>query len=145
MKPAAKTGVVAAVVSSQMQIQADTGNNIELTGIVLGGAHLVEAAYDAFDEEPDNEQCIETMEQGLPNCTILDALIPLDAEDYMIATANKTNSLRAEHSHMDLYADVDRIEERMAHGPYALNPLPGWMCWVVPVAAGGRRSVGCGG
>jgi hypothetical protein len=79
-------------------------------GDVIGGAHLIEATYDADESDPENEQVIATISGGVPGVTVVDHRLPTDAEDYMVRELNKTAHLTGQISFMDKYNMIDDIE-----------------------------------
>ena len=55
----------------------------------LAAMHIVEAAYDADEEEPGNAQVRTTMLRGLPGCTRFKSMTPFDIQDDVVDVMNK--------------------------------------------------------
>jgi hypothetical protein len=77
---------------------------------VLGGAHLIEALYDAYREDPSNLQILASLKSGIP-VTRLDIRSPSDVQRYFKTTGNILNNLGSGTSFTETYLDMPQMSK----------------------------------
>eukprot|EP00969_Alexandrium_andersonii_P310193 13707861-Alexandrium_andersonii.AAC.1 len=94
----ARNESIAVPSSCEQQFQASMTQNgiIYINAEFAGGAHLVEAAYEAHAEQPNNCQVQISIKSGLPGVTLLDPRTPRDALEYFIKEANFWNKIKGD-------------------------------------------------
>ena len=83
--------------------------------IILSGAHLVEAGYEAYAADPTNPQITASISQPL-EVTLLDDRTPVGVLDYFIEDGNSLNSLKGVISFVDQLLKVDKIQSTKGGG-----------------------------
>eukprot|EP00959_Pyramimonas_sp_CCMP1952_P091109 1907221-Pyramimonas_sp.AAC.1 len=76
----------------------------------LAGAHLMEAAYQAYEEVGDTSQQVKfSIESGMPNCSILRVNTPDDAMTWFVDDLNDLNAIASGISFLAGYKTVPKI------------------------------------
>ena len=78
----------------QLDMLKQPGCILAIQGQLVGGAHLCEAAYEAYEEEGEyNEQVQRTIEGGLPGVTIIDPRTPKPVLKEFVGIGNILNGV----------------------------------------------------
>lgn len=84
---------------------------LEIPAAFVGGAHLMEAAYEAWFEpgSESNPQVLTSMRAGLPNVTLLDSRTPPDVLSWLKDGANLFNELASGIDFLERYKATTAI------------------------------------
>jgi len=106
-----KEGIVVGARGEFITIPSEKGDQ----ELVLGGAHLIEAFYDAEEEDPENDNILATEAAGI-EVTRLDRRTPADVQKFFKTTGNILNNLGSGNSFSETYLEIaDMNKEHKEH------------------------------